>query len=192
MDWLSGHMKGRYRNMRLRKYKEEKDPWPPIKTKSYVTLALVHQKELQTRQETTATIYLRTKGDIHKISHTTDVKKLTDITQIFDQVSGIIPNSILIEGHAGIGKTTLVKQICVEWTEGKLLTSDKLVLLLLLRDPNVQKITNEHELIKHFTNHSIAELCKELVKNHGADVTLMIDGFDELTSELRQTSFLDN
>ena len=107
-------------------------------------------------------------------------------------MSGIIPNSILIEGHPGIGKTTLVKQICVEWSEGKLLTSDKLVLLLLLRDPNVQKITNEHELIEHFTNHSIAELCKELVKNHGADVSLIIDGFDELTSELRQTSFLDN
>ena len=66
--------------MRLKKYKEEKDPWPPIKTKSYVTLAFVHQKELQTRQETTATIYLRTKGDIHKIPHTIDAQKLTDIT----------------------------------------------------------------------------------------------------------------
>lgn len=84
--------------MRLKKYKEEKDPWPPIKTKSYVTLALVHQKELQTKQETTATIYLRTKGDIHKIPQAIDAKKLTDITQIFDPVSSRVPNSILIKG----------------------------------------------------------------------------------------------
>ena len=189
VDWLSGHMKGTYCSMRLRKYKEEKDPWPPIKTKSYVTLALVHQKELQTRQETTATIYLRTKGDIHEIAHTIDAKKLTDMTQIFDQVSGRVPNSILIEGHAGIGKTTLVKEICVEWSEGKLLTSDKLVLLLLLRDPNVQKITNEHGLIEHFTNYSTAELYKALLKSHGVGVTLIIDGFDELSNELRRDSF---
>ena len=84
--------------MRLRKCQEEKDPWPPIKTKSYVTLALVHQKELQTRQETTATIYLRTKGYIHKIPQAIDAKRLTDIKQIFDPVSGRVPNSILIEG----------------------------------------------------------------------------------------------
>ena len=189
VDWLSGHMKGRYCSMRLRKYEEEKDIWPPIKIKSYVTLALVHQKELQTRQETTETIYLRTKGDIHKIPQKIDAKKLTDIAQIFDLVSGRVPNSILIEGHAGIEKTTLVKEICTEWSEGKLLTSDKLVLLLLLRDPNIQKITNEHGLIQYFTNYSTAELYKELLKSHGVGVTIIIDGFDELSNELRHDSF---
>ena len=191
VDWLSDGMKGRYRNMRLKKYKEEKDPWPPIKTKSYVTLAIVHQKELQTRQETMATIYLRTKGDIHEIPHTIGTEKLTTIAQIFDPVSGRVPNSILIEGHAGIGKTTFVKEICIEWAEGKLLTSDKLVLLLLLRDPNVQKITDEHKLIEHFTKSTrkVEQLSSYLEDNHGAGVTLIIDGFDELNTTLRQKSF---
>ena len=177
--------------MRLKKYKEEKDPWPPIKTKSYVTLALVHQKELQTAQETTATIYLRTKGDIHKIPTKIDAKKLTNITQIFDPVSGRVPNSILIEGHAGIGKTTLVKEICTQWAEDKLLTSDKLVLLLLLRDPNVQKITDELKLIEHFTKvtSKVQQLHNYLQENHGIGVTLIIDGFDELSNELRHESF---
>ena len=191
VDWLSGHMKGRYCSMRLKKYEEEKDHWPPIKTKSYVTLAIVHQKELQTRQETTATICLRAKGDIHKIPHTIGTKKLTDIAQIFEPLTGRVPNSILIEGHAGIGKTTLVKQICIQWAEGKLLTSDKLVLLLLLRDPNVQKITNEHKLIEHFTKSTskVEQLYSYLEDNHGADITLIIDGFDELSTQLRHKSF---
>ena len=189
VDWLSDDMKGRYRNMRLKKHEEEKDPWPPIKTKSYVTLAIVHQNELQTRQKTTDTIYLRTKGDICEIPHAIGTDKLTNITQIFDPMEGRVPSSILIEGHAGIGKTTFVKEMCIEWAEGKLLTSDKLVLLLLLRDPNVQKITNEHKLIEYFTTYSTGELHKELVRSHGAGVTLIIDGFDELNTKLRRESF---
>ena len=191
VDWLSDDMKGRYCSMRLKKRKEEKDSWPPIKTKSYVALAIVHQKELQTRQETTDTIYLRTKGDIHEIPHTMGTEKLTTIAQIFDPMSGRVPSSILIEGHAGIGKTTFVKEMCIEWAEGKLLTSDKLVLLLLLRDPYVQKITNEHKLIEHFTKSTskVEQLFSYLEDNHGAGVTLIIDGFDELNTALRQESF---
>ena len=185
-------MKGQYCNMKLKKRKEENDPWPPVKTKGYITLALMYQKDLQTRAETTQTIYLRTKGDISDIPENINSQKLTEITQIFSSQSGSVPNSILIEGHPGIGKTTLVKEICVEWAEGKLLTSDKLVLLLLLRDPNVQRITNVQQLIEHFTQSTskVTQLHSYLEDNHGADVTLIIDGFDELSNELRCESFL--
>ena len=188
VDWLSGQVKEKYCSMRFRKYKEEEDSWPPIETKSYVTLSIVLQKEKQTSQEITEAIYLRTKGDIHEISY---AKKLTGITQIFDPMSGRIPKSILIEGHAGIGKTILMKQICIEWAEGRLLTSNKLVLLLLLRDPNVRKITNIQEMIEYFTKSTskVKQLFSYLKDNHGAGVTLIIDGFDELSTELRHQSF---
>ena len=59
----------------------------------------------------------------------------------------------------------------------------------MLRDPNVQKITNEHGLIEYFTKYSTAELYKDLLKSHGVGVTLIIDGFDELSTELRHNSF---
>ena len=187
VDWLAKFLKGGYCKTRLRKRKEENDTWPPIKIKSFVTLALMHQRDLQTRADTTQTIFLRAKGDISDIPKNIDSKKLTDITQIFSSQS----DSVLIEGHPGIGKTTLVKEICVQWAEGKLLTSDKLVLLLLLRDPNVQRITNVQQLIEHFTQSTskVTQLHSYLEDNHGADVTLIIDGFDELSNKLRKKSF---
>ncbi|XP_065903721.1 uncharacterized protein [Dysidea avara] len=144
-------MKVHYSNMRLKKRGEENDSWPPVKTKSYITLALMYQKDLQTSEDTTRTIFLRTKGDISNIPKKVNSQQFTDISQLFSCKSGSIPNCILIDGHPGIGKTTFVKEICIEWAEGKLLTSDKLVLLLLLRDPNVQRITNTQQLIQHFT-----------------------------------------
>ena len=110
---------------------------------------------------------------------------------IFLPTSSNEVNKILIEGHPGIRKTTLVKNICVEWAKGKLLNSDKLVLLLLLRDPNMQRIINVQQMIEHFTQSTskVTQLHSYLEDNHGADVTLIIDGFDELSNELREESF---
>ena len=191
VDWLAKFLKGGYCKTRLKKRKEENDTWPPIKIKSFVTLALMHQRDLQTRADTTQTIFLRAKGDISDIPKNINSEKLTDIAQIFSSQSGSVPNSVLIEGHPGIGKTTLVKEICVQWAEGKLLTSDKLVLLLLLRDPNVQRITNVQQLIEHFTQtpSKVTQLHSYLEDNHGVDVTLIFDGFDELSNKLRKKSF---
>ncbi|XP_065900412.1 protein NLRC3-like isoform X2 [Dysidea avara] len=191
VDWLSEFMKVQYCSMRLKKRGEEQDSWPPVKTKSYTTLALMYQKDLQTSEETTQTIFLRTKGDISDIPKKANSQQFTDIVQLFDCQSGSVPNCILIEGHPGIGKTTLVKEICIEWAEGKLLTSDKLVFLLLLRDPNVQRIKNIQQLIKHFVQSTskVMQLHSYLEDTNGADVTLIIDGFDELNSKLRTESF---
>ena len=98
--------------------------------------------------------------------------------------------SILIEGHPGIGKTTLAKQMCLQWANNQLLTSDKLLLLLMLRDSNVQKITSTEQLVKYTqSTDQVQCVLSYLQDNNGVGVTLIIEGFDELSSELRQTSF---
>ena len=135
---------------------------------------------------------IRTKGDIHKIPELTSSIKLDNIHQIFTPITSDdqCPMSILIEGHPGIGKTTLAKEVCLQWANNKLLTSDKLLLLLMLKDPNVQKITSSEELMKYtLPADQVQPVLSYLHTTNGTGVTFIIDGLDELSIELRHTSF---
>ena len=92
----------------------------------------------------------------------------------------------LIEGLPGIGKSFLSKEIAHNWSVGKLLQSFKLVLLVQLRDPALQQMTNVDDLLKSFCKRDwsateIAHECSEyLTNNNGKDVVFLFNGFDEL------------
>ena len=193
MQRVTDNVKARYRRKGLA---TSSSTWPPFHARSFTNLALVHQKitQLQAKEDTTKIARVRTTGDIHKIPEMTSSIKLDNIHQIFTPISSDdqtqCPMSILIEGHPGIGKTTLAKEMCLQWANNQLLTSDKLVLLLMLRDPNVQKITSTEQLVKYTQSTDQVEyVLSYLQKNNGVGVTLIIDGFDELSTELCQTSF---
>ena len=193
MQRVTDNVKARYQRKGLA---TSSSTWPPFHAQSFTNLALVHQKitQLQPKKDTTKIARVRTTGDIHKIPELTSSIKLDNIHQIFTPITSDdqtqYPMSILIEGHPGIGKTTLVKEMCLQWANDQLLTSDKLVLLLMLRDPNVQKITSTEQLVKYTQLTDQVECVLSYLQNtNGAGVTLIIDGFDELSTELRQTSF---
>ena len=193
MRRVTDNVKARYRRKGLA---TSSSTWPPFHAQSFTNLALVHQKitQLQAKKDTTKIARVRTTGDIHKIPELTSSIKLDNIHQIFTPITSNVqtqcPMSILIEGHPGIGKTTLAKEMCLQWANDQLLTSDKLVLLLMLRDPNVQKITSTEQLVKYTQLTDQVEcVLSYLQNNNGAGVTLIVDGFDELSTELRQTSF---
>ena len=170
--------------------------WPAFHAQSFTSLAFVHQKvtQLQAKEDTTKIARARATGNIHKIPELTSSIKLDNIHQIFTPVTSDdqeqCPMSILIEGHPGIGKTTLVKEMCLQWANNQLLTSDKLVLLLMLRDPNVQKITSTEQLVRYTqSTDQVQRVLSYLQNTNGVGVTLIIDGFDELSTELRKTLF---
>ena len=186
---LSEHLKEEYIGMGLSKRDTENDPWLPINISSFTTPIFVHQKQLQTKKDTEAATHERAFGNIEDIPVVTKIHKLKCVEEIFEPINNSTqPYTILIEGHPGIGKTTLSKEICIKWAKGELLCSDKLVFLLFLRDADVQKINSKQQLIEYFTN-EVAPINRYLNEKRGANVTLIIDGFDELNGELCRKSF---
>ena len=180
---LSERLKEGYINSGLSKRDEENDSWPPDNIGFFTTPVFVHQEELQAKKDIESTTYKRVYGNIEDIPKVTKTCRLKSIEEIFKPINNSKhPNTILIEGHPGIGKTTISKEICRRWGKGELLCSDKLLFLLLLRDPNVQKITSEKQLIAYFTN-EVSLIHHFLEQKCGAGVTLIIDGFDELNTK---------
>ena len=59
----------------------------------------------------------------------------------------------------------------------------------MLRDPEVQKITTIEQLVRYtLLPDQVQCVLSYLHKNNGVGVTLIFDGFDELSAKLRQTS----
>ena len=113
--------------------------------------------------------------------------KISDIFELVQNEDGTTkePKLILIDGAPGMGKTTLCKEIAYQWAEGALLKDTKLVFLLFLPDPRVQRIHDLKDFIHYFYKFEPSYLyfskqCAEmLIKRDNSDITILMDGYDE-------------
>ncbi|XP_041463213.1 uncharacterized protein LOC121414199 [Lytechinus variegatus] len=100
------------------------------------------------------------------------------------EVNGVLPRRLLVEGEGGVGKTTLCAKIVWDWIRGAGYQDFKLVLLILLREVNQKTIG---EIIMSYLPDDINVTAMQLNKyvfSHQKDVFLLMDGLDELASDL--------
>ena len=100
---------------------------------------------------------------------------------------------VLVEGDAGIGKTTFSISISEEWANGKLFQEFELLLLVPLREKKVASVDSLLELLKLL--HPSASVCESVLKyieEEGEEKVLIIaDGWDEVgESQRHDESFL--
>ena len=100
---------------------------------------------------------------------------------------------ILVEGDAGIGKTTLSTSVSEDWAIGKLFQQFELLLLLPLCYKRVATASSLSELLRSL--HSSRRICDSvaeyLEENEGNKVLIVADGWDELSeSEKSESTFL--
>ena len=142
----------------------DEESWPPIKPKKFTPLVLIQYKDgHRDNLEQYATVAKFVEpGNIDKIAGCNAIPnkrpKLSEqaLQEVFDgskitkEVVKILspleksndPQFILIKGAPGIGKSLLLKEIAYLWGKKMVMDKVKLVLLISLRDPAVQKMSN--------------------------------------------------
>ena len=173
-------MKGKYRERRINCEKQ----WPPCHSEKLVRLELVERVKgedysANTQRGRESKGHKRTPlvyGDLFKVERgTRPIRK------------------ILVEGDAGIGKTTLCIAVSEDWANGKLFQQFELVLLLPLRIKAVASAGSLPELLKilHYNSRLCDSVAGYLEEEEGKNVLIIADGWDECSeSEREEGSFL--
>ena len=173
-------MKGKYRERRINREKQ----WPPCHSDKLVRLELVEREKGEDysanaqrgREDEGIKRTPLAYGDLFKVENgKRQVRK------------------VLVEGDAGIGKTTLCIAVSEDWANGKLFQQFELVLLLPLRMKAVASAGSLPELLKLL--HPSPRLCDSVARyledEEGESVLIIADGWDELGESQRQEgSFL--
>ena len=153
--------------------------WPPTPSREFITLAVV-QGHHECRDEY---IGHTLQGNVKQVL--IGRKEIT-IDQILEaDKDSKKPRLVLIEGAPGIGKSTLAWELCRKYME-----QYSLVVLLRLREKEVQEISNVSQLFSDCENEDNKDLVKEVSKCRGRDVLFILDGFDELPKTLQKNSYL--
>ena len=105
--------------------------------------------------------------------------------QIGRYKDGTLASCIIVEGIPGVGKSTLAWQLGRRWGKKKILQHFQLVIVLRLRDERVQKAHTISELFYHPDPDIQQAVAKWMSTTLGDNVLLILDGYDELPSELQ-------
>ncbi len=119
------------------------------------------------------------------------IKREITTEQIFEPARGEDKiRLVFIEGVPGIGKSTFCWELCRKWETISCMKKYQLVILLRLREKEVQKISNVSELFYSYGAEDKTRLVDEVSKSHGKGVLFILDGFDELPKALQKEGFL--
>jgi hypothetical protein len=122
-----------------------------------------------------------------------DLKLIMNDNKISLEIDTVLtPEScfVLVEGPAGIGKSTLCRELCRKWDTLKSLQCYNIVLLLKLRDRNIQSATSLSHIFFHSDEKLSEVVVHEVNRCEGKGVLLILDGFDEMPVNLDETSLV--
>ena len=163
--------------------------WPPRVAGQdlFGRLALVEKQESIT-EKNSAWYLLR--GQVDKIVKMTGHKEISveDILKPTDSSESL---RVVIDGPPGIGKTTLCRKLLNMWSNGTLHQQYDLVLYCPLRNSKIATATTLTDLFVCQTDEVsiVSDWFKKRPRN-GKGLLIIFDGWDELSTEHRQSSLV--
>ena len=121
-------------------------------------------------------------------SSSPDIRPLTLANAL--NVKGEENKVILIEGGPGMRKSTLSIQICKSWVDGELLEEYDVVILLPLRDPEIQAAKCIKDLLLVVDDVLRENVHNEITQKDGEGICFLLEGYDEFPHHLRHTAVL--
>ena len=181
MDKFVSSIKRKYLERLINREKQ----WPPCHSNKLIKLELVEQEK---GKGYFASQQLGVEDEREK-RHT--FLAYSDLFKVDSQQAPV--RKVLVEGDAGIGKTTLCTAASEDWAKGSHFQQFELVLLLPLRYKEIASAGSLSELLKLL--HSSASVRDSVVSHledeEGEKVLIIADGWDELgESERQEDSFL--
>ena len=130
----------------------------------------------------------------HEPTSTCPDSQLVSYHDIFKKEEEQVVRKVLIEGGAGIGKTSFCLSISEDWANGELFQEFKVLFLLPLHEKRIAATSSLAELIETFqeSENLSASIVASIEKTQGEGVLLVADGWDELNAPECSKSFLYN
>ena len=125
-----------------------------------------------------------------RVNDVLSTKKAVELKEIF-KLDKAERRVILIEGAAGLGKSTLAWHICKQWQTGVLFQEFHTVVLIQLRDPAIHSATSLGHILPPTRRIQTAAVVAEIQANEGHGVLFVLDGWDELPLHLRTASIFE-
>ena len=170
-----------HRSFLKKLYKERQGmrlKWPPVIMMDFVNVFSIEWTN-EADEEVTAHLV---RGHLEKVRKTRTPIKLSNIASMKD---GSRPKCIIVQGAPGSGKTMFSWELCRRWGRGELLGQYPLVIMLPLRDLDIQNASSMEDLFPHDDKPIKQEVTAAVKQEAGEGVLFVLDGFDELPAEKR-------
>ena len=148
---------------------------------------MIKKEEIQRGRIEDDFIRLTITGKVDDILHKKTPVNLENIFSDCDRKRKLV----LVEGAPGSGKSTLTLHICQEWAEGKLFQEYDIVVLVRLRDPLIGKAKTVADLLPCVDKAMANEAETAIKAQYGAGVLWVLDGWDELPSDLHSDTIIN-